>query len=148
MDSTFIQLADAVVTDLNGHEFSQEFTAARAYLPRFDLEGGTGLQVSVVPKTDVREPATRAEDECTETIDIGVMKRLEKTGAEEIQEVDGLMDLCEEIKTFLARRRPVEMPEAVCVEVKHEPIYSVEDLNENRLFLSVISAVFKTTREV
>ena len=148
MSAVIIQLANAVVSDLNAHAFSQNFTATRAYLPRFDLEGGTGLQVSVVPKTDVRQPATRAEDECTETIDIGVMQRLAKTGAEEIAEVDGLMGLCEEVKTFLSRRRPAAMPEAVCVEVKHEPIYSVEDLNENRLFLSVISAVFHTNREV
>jgi len=43
-------IADAVVTALNGHTFSQPLTAARAYRPVFDLKDMTDLHVTVVPK--------------------------------------------------------------------------------------------------
>ena len=42
MPSTTIQIADAVVSELNGHTFSQSFRAVRAYLPEYEL-GVTGL---------------------------------------------------------------------------------------------------------
>lgn len=49
--ATIIEIADAVVAELNGASFSQPVTAARHYQPTFDLQDMTELHVSVVPRS-------------------------------------------------------------------------------------------------
>ena len=46
-----IELADAIVEQLNAHEFSETFTAERGYLPTFDLPDLNSLKVTVVPSS-------------------------------------------------------------------------------------------------
>ncbi len=143
--AAIITLADAVVSDLNAQE-TWEFTAVRTYLPKFDLTDSAVLQVQVVPKTDARTPASRGYDACEMTIDIGVMQRVEGTAAEEQIALDGLMDLAEQIKEYLSRRRPTDYSAAVCTAVRNDPIYDVEQLDNGRVFLTVISTIFYVER--
>ena len=49
MAADILNLADAIVADLNGHSFSQPFTAERGYLPTFELPELGDLKVTVVP---------------------------------------------------------------------------------------------------
>jgi hypothetical protein len=57
--AVLIDLADAVVAELNTASFSQALTAQRHYQPRFDLSEMAGLHVSVVPKGLVRKALDR-----------------------------------------------------------------------------------------
>ena len=140
-------LADAIVADLNANE-SWDFTATRTYLPKFDPTSSAALQVQVVPKSDARTPGSRGFDACEMTIDIGVMQRVEGTEAEEQAAIDSLMDLVEQVKEFLSRRRPTDYPAAICTAVKNEPLYSVDELDGHRVFLTVISTIFQLDRAV
>jgi len=149
MPAAIITLADAVVADLNTQGgTSWDFTATRTYLPKFDLTNSADLQVQVVPKTDARTPASRGYDACDLTVDVGLMQRVEGTAAEELTAVDDLMELAEQVKEFLSRRRPTNYQAAVCTAVKNDPIYSVDELDSGRVFLTVISATFYLDREV
>mgnify|MGYP007112161168 CR=1 FL=1 len=58
--ASIIELADAIVTELNTHTFSQPVTAARHYLPTFDLQEMHTLHVSVVPTSVASQELTRA----------------------------------------------------------------------------------------
>lgn len=144
MTAPIITLADAVVTALNDATLSQDFTAARQYVPKFDLHSSAAVQVAVVPKADAREMGAAAFDTATTTIDVGVMKKLTGAVSDESTEIDGMMDLCEEIKALLNRQRLGGSSESVCIVIVHEPIYSVEEVDEKRNFLTVISASFLT----
>lgn len=145
--AAIIILADAVVADLNAQE-SWTFTATRTYLPRFDLTNSADLQVQVVPKTDARTPASRGYDACELTVDVGLMQRVEGTAAEELAAVDDLMELAEQVKEFLSRRRPTNYEAAVCTSVVNNPIYDVEQLDSERIYLTVVSATFYVERAV
>ena len=70
-----IDVADAIVTELNGHSFSQPFTSARGYLPTFDLQEMGELKVTVVPKEDDGKLDTRTASTHDYAIDIGVQKK-------------------------------------------------------------------------
>ena len=145
--AAIITLADAVVADLNNNE-SWDFTAKRAYLPKFDLTNSANLQVQVVPKADARSAASRGYDGCELTVDVGIMQRVSGTVAEELAALDALMELAEQVKEFLSRRRPTDYVAAVCTAVKNEPIFGVKELDEQRIFLTVISSTFYVERAV
>lgn len=147
--ATIITLADAVVADLNTLGSTEwVFTATRTYLPKFDLSDSADLQVQVVPKSDGRSPASRGYDSCDLTVDVGIMQRIEGSEAEELALIDSLLEFAEVIKEFLSRLRPTNYGSAVCTSVKNDPIYSVDHLNEKRVFLTVISATFQADRPV
>jgi len=146
MSSKIIAIADAVVTALNAAELSLDITAARAYVPKFDLHSSTGVEVRVVPKSDDREMETAGTDAGDMLIDIGINKKLQNAVADELAECDTLMDLCEEIRPVLNRQRLAG--EAVCIRIRHELIYSVDKVEDERTFLSVMTATFRVSVDV
>ena len=139
-----LTIADAVVTALNAATLSQSVTFERVYVPKFDVASAATIQGKVVPKSDAREMGSLADDNATIAIDIGVMKRLQNAVANEKAEIDALLELCEEIKAVLNRER-MAGDTAVCVGVAQEIIYSVEDVDNGRVFLTAITANFLTT---
>lgn len=137
-----LTIADAVVTALNAAALgAPAVTFTRVYVPKFDVENAVAVQGRVVPKTDIREPSSAADDNATVAVDIGVMKRLQGTVAAEVTELDALLLLCEEIKAVLNRERLGGAEEAICTGTTQEMPYSVDDA-ENRVFLTVITATF------
>jgi hypothetical protein len=49
--AVILDIADAVVDQLNATTFSQALTAERHYQPRFELSEMTELKVSIVPRS-------------------------------------------------------------------------------------------------
>jgi hypothetical protein len=95
-------IADAVVTALNGQRFSQPVTAERAYRAAFDLQEMKDLHVTVLPKGQELITAGRGVAQSDVQIDIGVQKKL-ATGDD--AEIDELMGLVEEIAGFVRTTR-------------------------------------------
>jgi len=141
-------LAIAVRDALNAATFSIGFTAIRAYVPRFDTESNTDVQVQVVPASDAEGESSAGFDSREMVIHVGVFKRLSGPVSEETDEIDAMLDLCEEIRAELNRVRLGENDGAVCSEISHEPIYSVEDIDERRVFLTVLAFTFLVDVEV
>jgi hypothetical protein len=134
-------IADAVVEELNGNEFSQDFTAERLYLPTLLLEEmGTDLYVTVVVRG--LETTAAARGDVTEKkikIDIAVRKKLTKI--EEDDETDDLVDLTQEIVDYL---RPIGMfSTARCYLIENNPVYVPEHMGTMRQFTSVITMSLK-----
>ncbi len=136
-----LSIADAVVVALNAASLSQSVVFARSYIPKFDLQSSKAVQGSVVPKSDLREMGDAAHDAADVIIDVGVMKKLQLSVAEEIAEIDELLAYCEELKPLLNRQR---FGDAVCVGVKQDPICSVQEIDTSRVFLTALTATFKT----
>ena len=136
-----IDIADAVVTALNGQGFSQPFTAARAYRPAFDLREMKDLHVTVVPKGVELTTAGRGLAQSDVQIDIGVQQKL-ATGDD--AGIDALMGLVQEIAEFVRATR--QFGEAVWVKTENTPIYSPEHLGELRQFTSVLTATLRVVK--
>ena len=131
-------IADAVATALNGHTFSQPFTAARAYLPAFDLKDMKDLHVTVVPRGQECSTAGRGLAQSDVQIDVAVQKKL---SAADNAEIDALMALVQEIAEFV--RAKGRLGDAAWVRTENLPIYSPEHLGELRQFTSVLTLTLR-----
>ncbi len=131
-------IAGAVVTALNGHTFSQPFTAARAYLPVFDLKDMKDLRVTVVPRGNEMSTAGRAITQSDVQVDVAVQKKLTTADATEI---DALMGLVQEIAEFI--RSTGRFGDGSWVRTQNVPIYSAEHLGELRQFTSVLTLTLR-----
>jgi hypothetical protein len=140
-----LDIADAVVTALNATDLSQSVTFERVYVPKFDTANAATLQGKVVPVSDIREMGSAADDNATIAVDIGVMQRLHNDISMEQAAVDALLGLCEEIKAVINRQRLSGAETAVCIGTAQDVIYSVEELDNGRVFLTAIRAIFLVT---
>lgn len=137
-----VEIADAVVAELNTSNFSQEFEAQRHYRPIFDAAQLKTLRVSVVPKKIEITSLARNRNQYDVGIDIAVQKKLDSDTNEEI---DPLMQLVEEIGEFF-RLRPLASVPATWIKTENVPIYGLEHLDQQRVFTSVLTLTFRTAR--
>jgi hypothetical protein len=140
--AVILDIADAVVAQLNATPFSRPVTAVRHYQPRFELAEMTGLKVSVVPRAVVANGLDRNRDSFEYQIDVAVQQRTDMSQAS----LDALMTLVEEIADHFRTQPLASYPNARCTEVKNEPVYSLEHLDEFRQFTSVITLTFRVWR--
>jgi len=136
-------IADAVVAEMNGHAFSQPFAAVRTYDTTLALEDAGTLHVTVVPKALAEEAASRAADQVDYAVDVGVRK---KPASVSNAEMDPLVTLVEEIRTFFRRRRLAAVPGAMCIQTPVEPVFVPEHLREYGQFTSVLTLTFRVVR--
>jgi len=141
--ATILNIADAVVAELNGGSFSMSFTAMRTYIPRFDLADMTTLRVTVVPKGLEIAASSRGRDQHDYRLDIGVQQKFSEGDAAEL---DPLMGLVEELADHFRGLVLDTEPEAACVVVENGPIYAQEHMREGRLFTSILTLTFRTWR--
>jgi hypothetical protein len=142
MPATIVQIADAVVAELNGTTFSQPLTAERHYQPVFELAEMTELRVSVVPRSVVSKGLDRNRDSFDYLIDVAVQQKIDPTPGN----LDALMELVEEIADHFRSEPLAGFPQARCTEVANEPVYAAEHLDEFRQFTSVLTLTFRVWR--
>lgn len=148
MQSTTIQIADAMVAVLNGATLSQSFTAKRHYLPEFDLKEMETLHVSVVPAELDEEIADRSRDQAEYKIHIAVQKRVAKQEPPglDTSAIDSLMRLVEEIDD-LFRHKPLSgFEQAHWVKTENKPIYDPNHLKEHSQFTSLLAFTYRLVR--
>ena len=131
-------IADAVVVALNGHSFSETFTAVRAYRPEYDLREMADLRVTVVPKAVEMTTAGRGLAQSDIQLDLAVQKKL---SSGDNTEIDTLMGIVQEIAEFI--RAIGRFGDAVWIRTENVPIYSQEHLGEMRLFTSVLTLTLR-----
>lgn len=134
-----VEVADAVVSELNAGEFSQDFEAKRFYRPVFDAVQLKTLRVSVVPKRIEVSTQARNRNQYDVSIDVAVQKKLDSDTNEEI---DPLMALVEEVGEFF-RLRALTSIAAAWVKTENVPIYALEHLDQQRVFTSLLTITFR-----
>jgi hypothetical protein len=75
-------------------------------------------------------------------IDVAVQRKVEPS----VGNLDALMELVEEIADHFRTQPLASYPNARCTEVKNEPVYALEHLEELRSFTSVITLTFRVWR--
>jgi hypothetical protein len=140
--ATIIQIADAVVAQLNAAAFSQALTATRHYAPSFKLPDMKELHVTVVPRAISSTSLDRSRDTFSYEVDVAVQK---KTDGEQLA-LDALMTLVEEIADRFRAEPLASFPGARCMDVKNAPVFSPEHLDEFRQFTSVLILTFRLVR--
>jgi len=138
-----IDIADAVVAELNAASLSQPVSAERHYVPLFELPQMHELHVSVVPKGVAITKADRTHNTHDVEVDVAVQKKFEVGDAAEI---DPLMNLVEEIADFFRLRRLSSYPNAHWIKTQNKPIYAQEHWDELRQFTSILTFTFRVVR--
>jgi len=141
--SILVDIADALVADLNGHEFTQAFTAVRRYLPHYTLEELATLRVTVVPVSISESLADRSRVRGEYTMEVGVEKKIAQEA-----DVDSLLALLEEITDHvrMGRLALAGGETAFWIRTEVEPAFAPEHLEELRAFTGVIAATYRVVR--
>lgn len=142
MPAAIVQLADAVVADLNAATFSQSFTAQRSFLPRWKLEELATIRVTVVPKDDVGERASRAQWQEDYQLDVAIQQRL---GANETAQMDALVLLGQELADYFKSRNPAG-DLATLVAVAFAPLFDPDHLEKHKTLTTVLNLTFRGWR--
>jgi hypothetical protein len=152
--STLTDIADAVVSDLNGHTFSLAFAAERKWLAELKLaDMSDTVHVTVVPGVVTQKPLTRAKREGDYQVQIGVRRRpagvTSTTGDILNAPIDPLSDLVEEIDDFLAAQSRLAA-DATFVWAGSELTlpFSPEHLDGWNQFTSVLTVTFRKWRNL
>lgn len=140
--AAILTIADAVVADLNSHPFSLPFTAVRTYLPRYKLENLTAIQVSVVPKDDVGQRASRAQWQQDYKLDLAIQQRL---AANEQEQMDQLILLGQELADYFKDHNPVG-DQATLVECGYSPLFDPDHLEQFKTLTTVLNLTFRGWR--
>jgi hypothetical protein len=143
--SVIVQVADAVVAELNGSTLASEakFQAERHYRPVFELPQLKTVHVSVVPRGITIEPMDRSSNSHDVAIDVAVQQRVQ---AGDRETLDTLMNLVQAIADSLRRRRLTAMPTAVWVKTENLPIYSPDHLETKGTFTSVLTVTYRVVQ--
>ncbi|MGD8453655.1 MAG: hypothetical protein PVJ57_17725 [Phycisphaerae bacterium] len=141
--ASIITLANAITVDLNGGTFEGRFVAQRGYRPVVELPDITGAIVTVVPASLKGEVADRRSWFYDDRIYIGLLKKVDP---EDLAELDGLMALVEEIGDHLIGSELAAFPEARCLAIENDPLFSPEHLEQRRQFTSLLTAVYRLRR--
>lgn len=136
-------LADALVAELNAVTFSRPFTAARYYLPRFELADLQTLHVSVVPKGVVLATGDRTRNQGDYSLDVAVQQ---KFASDTNADLDPLTNLVEEIVDHFRGRRLDSYPDAAWLKTEQTVLYAPEHLTEFRQFTSLLTFTYRVLR--
>ena len=134
------QVAEAVITELNGATFSLPFTAVRSYLPRSELAELKTLKVTVVPSGLSVVTASRGQTQQDVAIDVAVQQKL---AGEDNADLDPLLALAEEIAAHFRGKRLSSFSNAIWVKTEFKTIYAPDHIDQLRTFTSVVTLTFR-----
>jgi len=142
--SRHLDIADAVVKALNGHTFSQGFTAMRAYRPVRRRENLAALTVTVIPAGFTTEIADRTRRQSRYSVDVALQRSVKP---DSLVECDAVYELKEEVEAFFAMKRLDGLQQAIWEKVETvagaEAGYAYEHLESLNLFTVIIRLTFK-----
>lgn len=143
MAATLIQLADALVVDLNAATLSQPFSATRGYAPVVELPALDHVFVTVIPQRVTITAATRQDSFYECAVDIGVQRLV---NPDDRNALDALMQLVEEIGDHLRFRRLTHFPAAAWQALENAPVFAAEHLTQHHQFTSVLTLTYRVRR--
>ncbi|HOM77316.1 MAG TPA: hypothetical protein PLE88_12455 [Anaerohalosphaeraceae bacterium] len=135
-----LDIADAIVTELAGNNFSEPLVVTRRVLPEYEIAELKALTFTVVPKSVEIINITRQSSSFDVAIDIGIQQKIGKDTDAEATRLSGIVT---EVVSFLNRRKLAGFPAAVFVSIANEPVYAPEHLSEKRLFTSILTLTYK-----
>ncbi|QDV53702.1 hypothetical protein [Gimesia fumaroli] len=125
-------IAEAVSTDINGHDFGESFTTEIAYILKKSIENTRELTAVVLPRDEDSEPKTRQKDLFTFVVDVAVLRPATSI---EPAAIKPFLVLPRSVRDFLKRSKPAG---ASWVQSTLKTPYSYDVLNADSILVSVI----------
>lgn len=148
--SDVFDLADAVAARINegSYTLADSFTATGLAMVEFDVsEIVDAVKVHCVPMRKNITTLSRAKDKSEIKIGVAVVKKVGiSDGKVNTSQVDGLVELCEEIADQLKSHDPtVNGRKARWLNNEIDPIYDMESLYSFQQFRSMIGSTYLLT---
>jgi hypothetical protein len=131
-----VVLADNLVSALNNHSFSMDFTAVRRSVPIYEVGKDTGLKVQVVPASGEFQNSNRAKTETDYIVSVGLTKKISDVETE----IPELLSLMQEIIVYL---RNLAMGSHYPTSISMPLVYDPTEMAEKKVFLSVLNITYK-----
>mgnify|MGYP000070742956 CR=1 FL=1 len=141
--SVIIEVAEAVKTEIESQEYSQNVAVRRAYKPVYELADRETIQVTVIPAGVEISRVARGGDQYDVHIEVGIQKKFTNGDNDEL---DPLMTLVEEITDLFRRKRFFGSPVGVSMGVDNPHVFAPEHIDKKRMFTSVLSLTFRLIR--
>ncbi len=138
MAARIVQIADALVANLQEKQFSLPFVCERQYFPVRELKDYGVLRVTVIPVTWERSGGSRGDDEVDHTIEIDIQQQLSGPKQLEGPEGDALMALVEEIANFLSPLELSELAAPAVTAVTAATLLDRTHWQQHRLFTAAL----------
>lgn len=135
-----IDIADAIVAELQTATFNEPLVISRRVLPEFELSELKDLTVTVVPKSVQIANITRQSSSFDVAVDIGIQQKIDKDTDTQVTRLSGIVT---ELVSYLNRRTLASLPDVQFKSIVNEPVYAPEHLSQKRLFTSVITLHYK-----
>ena len=142
---TSVTVAEAVLAEIEGSSglYTEPATVQRAYVPVFDLKDMGDLHITVVASTNETEIVSRSLVQHDIGVDVGIMRKLAGVYAGDNDEIDELMELVKDFKTYFENRNLAQAPSARWVDTANEPPYMPDHLSEFGQFSSVLTLAYR-----
>lgn len=138
--ATVVEIANAIVSALNGRSWSMPFTATHSYLPRHSLGDFEEIKVTVVARSVRIEDASRGTAQLVYVYDIAFQKRVDEAETEDV------LNLVEEVIVFLSSEALPGYPQAKVGDIQNDPPYLIEHLEDFRVLTSVVTVEYEVWR--
>jgi hypothetical protein len=140
--SVSIDIADAVVAELNAASLSQSFTATREYVPSFVPSEQSGTVIYVIPGeiAQIRESRDSYQEEVA--IGIGIYKTVSVVDK---STVDAMVTFTEQVADLFRLSGLQGYAGATVVEVKNS-LYEPSALDQHKTYASLITLVYRLFR--
>ena len=161
MASVLLQVADALVTTLNGLTWSgTDYTARRVFADVLDEElidaADDAIRVDVVVPEDYDDVAldTRGTVTRRATFDVVIRRKFAaedndaETGQVDGEQIAELIELGELLSTGTIFDRMASYTSAAWIESQHAPIYRRDHLRQLRQFTGAVAITFEITSDL
>ena len=135
-------VARDVVEYINDQTYATLFSAVYAWVPRFDLEDLEDIYVSVSPRSNIIENASRKSSMNEHAVVVIIAKRAIDDEVDDTV-YDELDALSNEIKDSLTRMTLPNLKSVSWTQTTYDQIVIPQDIRENRQFTAVLTINFK-----
>jgi len=150
MSAKILDIADAVVSTLNGAGLSPTFTAERLYVPVYEVRNLTGLRVAVVANSVATTLLNRGTAKVTDyVVDVGIHKRYGQGPMTELQirtACDPFMTLAESIGDLFLGLPLSAVAGCSCTASDNRVIYDPRYMDGDKVFATVVGLTFRLAR--
>jgi len=139
-----LDVADAIARELNLKSFSMTFDAVRCYYPLIDIKKMSDLRVWVVPAESSIAMDTRDSDYRDHLIHVAV--QCGRCPFDDTKKLDSLVDMTDEIATYLNRMLVLQSPKTVVIEstLDKAGLWVYDHLLKFQVFTSLINVTARS----
>ena len=134
--SSLTALADGVVTRLSSQSLSKSFSVSRNYLPDFDREELSGVEISVFPNGMQASTVSRSKEQFIYTLNIVVRIPITPSASPDISSE---LYFVQEVRDAL---RLISIGTAGYQGIQNDPAYDLEALAERNEFVAVLTSTY------